>query len=142
MPALIPVILPTGMLISLQDRLQPSSLNKLRSQPPTTSLTTPSLPLTSAGFEGSVAVQGSGQAGDAAGDSLGGGGAARATDSHTSAPEVPSGLNCWFSSLADARLAIQVVLLSKFRMDDAALEAAGGCLAVKAVRLPRARSMQ
>jgi hypothetical protein len=134
MPALICVILPTGMLLSLRDRLQPGSHNKQRPQPATPTLTPPSHPLALSGFEGWTVIRGTGQASKTAGDMPGVGGPSRAPDGHTAAAEVPSGLNCGFSSLADARLALHVVLLSKFQMDDAALEAAGGCPAVKAVR--------
>ena len=50
------------------------------------------------------------------------------------------GLSVGHASVRDARLAVYIILLVKYRLDGAALEAGGGCKELQKVCLPRAAS--
>ena len=51
------------------------------------------------------------------------------------------GLSVGHASVRDARLAVYIILLVKYRLDGAALEAGGGCKELQKVRLPRDSNM-
>lgn len=116
-PSLAVAALPASLLLALRDRLAPAS--RARPHPAVPPPAGRAAPLTAAGFQGWF--------------SLGDGGGEVGEDS-VPAP-LPHGLSQGLASMMDARLAVFVVLLWKCRLDESALDAVGGCRALKSVCL-------
>lgn len=132
MPSFVAAIMPTTLLLIMRDRLATPTPPPPRSRAAVPALGPDALPLSGAGFSGWLSIDGAGRAASESDAAVGG---ASNRDTHMHSDEhIDAGLRCGSCSLEDARLAIQLVLVAKFQMDDAALEVAGGCVALKAVR--------
>lgn len=143
--------MPSLAIMTLQPDCLLALLQALTPPPPSSSLASTRCERT--GFAGWNSIPGAGAASGAdagvstgaTSDSAGGGSASRPSHgSHASVQHgdsrvdtgVREGLSVGHASVRDARLAVYIILLVKYRLDGAALEAGGGCKELQKVRLP------